>query len=541
MAAGFVIAMEGFVFPAYAKPVWPSDTGLQAEAGIVVDQETGAVIFGQNIHLQYAPASITKLLTALVVIENCDSLDEMVTFSHDAVYDVESGSGNALSLEEGDQLTVLDCLYALLLRSSNQAANALAEHVGGTREGFVEMMNETIEALGCTESHFANPSGLNDDDQYVSAYDMAIISRAAFANETLLEIDSTTSYSLPGTILNPDGQRVNMEHKLLITTDESSSTYYPYAVAGKTGYTSIAGNTLVTLAQKDGRSQVTVILKSNQTHYSDTIALMEFGFSRFQNVDAAGDEASLFDEDGTLTLDGQTYRQEQVEIEGVQKVTVPYGASLEDTDREVLTGSAMTGAVSEDAVAQVRYVYDERVVGSYYLTVSQVQEEAVSEEDGASQDEEETAEDSQVPEETEAAQGDGSSAVSFAVSTDMILIGVAVVAAAAAVAVVVLHIRRSRERERLEAEMRRERRRQRLAEIGCTEEEFRRLVEERYGREPEGTELMEPEPEEAELQEPEPQEAEAHEPEPEEMEPAEAETEIMEPQETGAGETDPGK
>ena len=266
LAAGAVLAMEAFVFPAYAKPVWPSDTGIQAEAGIVVDQETGAVIFGQNIHLPYAPASITKLLTALVVIENCDSLDEMVTFSHDAVYNVESGSGNALSLEEGDQLTVRDCLYAMILRSSNQAANALAEHVGGTRDGFVQMMNETIRELGCTESNFANPSGLNDDNQYVSAYDMAIISRAAFANETLLEINSADSYDLPATILNPDGRRVNMEHKLLITEDETSETYYPYAVAGKTGYTSIAGNTLVTLAQNGDRQQVAVILKSNWTH-----------------------------------------------------------------------------------------------------------------------------------------------------------------------------------------------------------------------------------------------------------------------------------
>ena len=107
-----------------------------ADIGIVIDADSGAVLFGQGIHNQSPPASIAKLLTALVVVEN-SSLDDMVTFSHDAVYNVESGSGNPLNLDVGDELSVKDCLYAMLLRSSNQAANALAEHVGGTRDGFV--------------------------------------------------------------------------------------------------------------------------------------------------------------------------------------------------------------------------------------------------------------------------------------------------------------------------------------------------------------------------------------------------------------------
>lgn len=477
LAAGLAVAMEAFVFPVYAKPVWPSDTGIQAEAGIVVDQETGAVIFGQNIHLPYAPASITKLLTALVVIENCESLDEMVTFSHDAVYNVESGSGNALSLEEGDQLTVRDCLYAMLLRSSNQAANALAEHVGGTREGFVAMMNDTIRELGCTESNFANPSGLNDDNQYVSAYDMAIIGRAAFANETLLEINASTSYNLPATFHNPDGLRVNMEHKLLITTDESSDTYYPYAVAGKTGFTSIAGNTLVTLADNGDRSQVAVILKSNWTHYSDTIALMDFGFSRFQNLDASGDEATLFDESGSLTVEGETYQQDQLGIDGVQKVTVPLEAALTDTDRTLVSGEAMGAGAPEKAVAQVRYTYDDRLVGSYYLVDIRTEEE-MAPANGQTGDGENDPAGEESPED---GQETGSPAAGFAIPRQVFLIGGIAAGSAALIILLAAVIHRNREQERREMEERRERRRKRLAEIGCSEEEFRRLVEERYG------------------------------------------------------------
>ena len=111
----------GMPMTAFAKPDWPSDTGIESEAGIVMDADSGAVLFGQNIHVQKAPASITKILTALVVIEN-SSLDDTITFSHDAVYNVEDGSGNKNSIEEGDTLSVRDCLYLLLMRSSNQAA-----------------------------------------------------------------------------------------------------------------------------------------------------------------------------------------------------------------------------------------------------------------------------------------------------------------------------------------------------------------------------------------------------------------------------------
>mgnify|MGYP002235917276 CR=1 FL=1 len=173
----------------FAKPDWPADTGVQSEAGIVMDMDSGAVLFAQNIHVQLPPASITKLLTALVVAEHA-SMDEQVTFSHDAVYNVESGSGNKLGLEEGDVLSVKDSLSVMLLQSSNQAANALAEHVAGSREAFADMMNEKAEALGCRESNFENPSGLNDEAQLTSAYDMALIGAAAFSDPEILEICS---------------------------------------------------------------------------------------------------------------------------------------------------------------------------------------------------------------------------------------------------------------------------------------------------------------------------------------------------------------
>ncbi|MEG1576320.1 MAG: D-alanyl-D-alanine carboxypeptidase family protein, partial [Clostridium sp.] len=271
-----MMVVFGPAMTALAKPAWPSDTGIQSEAGIVMDMNSRAVLFGQNIHVQKAPASITKLLTALVVVEN-SNMSDMVTISHDAVYDIESGSGNKLSLEEGDSLSVEDSLYILLLQSSNQIANALAEHVAGSKDAFVELMNKKVQELGCEDSHFANPSGLNDDTQLTSAYDMALIGIAAYDNPKLLEINSAKSHKIPVTKNNPNGASFAMEHKLLTTTNPESSTYYPDAIAGKTGYTSVAGQTLVTYAKRDEKRLIAVTLKSTSvTHYKDTIALLNF-------------------------------------------------------------------------------------------------------------------------------------------------------------------------------------------------------------------------------------------------------------------------
>ena len=160
-----------FLMPltALAAPEWPSNVSIEADGGILMDADTGTVLYGKNMDQSYYPASITKILTALIVLENC-SLDEMVEFSHDDVYNVEAGSSSA-GIDEGDILTVRDCLYALMLASANESANALACHVSGSREAFAELMNQKAASLGCTGSHFANPSGLNDENHYTTAHD----------------------------------------------------------------------------------------------------------------------------------------------------------------------------------------------------------------------------------------------------------------------------------------------------------------------------------------------------------------------------------
>ena len=474
----------GMPMTAFAKPDWPSDTGIESEAGIVMDADSGAVLFGQNIHVQKAPASITKILTALVVIEN-SSLDDTITFSHDAVYNVEDGSGNKNSIEEGDTLSVRDCLYLLLMRSSNQAANALAEHVGGSRDGFVKMMNEKTAELGCENSHFANPSGLNDDTQLTSVYDMALIASAAYKNDTLLTISKDKSYRLPATKNNPDGVTIQPEHKLLITTDTESPNYYPYAVAGKTGYTSIAGQTLVTYAIKDDRRQIAVTMKSTQaTHYQDTIALLDFGFLRFENVNISENETAYTSGDQPVQIGDNSYQPSDLSMDTLAVITLPKDASFADAEKTVVTD--LPEDAPQGAVALLSYKYNDRKIGQVYLiSASAAEAEANGE---TASDDGNTASDS-------AASNTGASGKSkqtkssfhltlpklpkVSVRTVLIVV-VSVLLAAACAALVWLFYRRHQEEKRRQ-EDRRKRRRQRLQEIGCSQEEFEKLLEKRMG------------------------------------------------------------
>lgn len=474
----------GMPMTAFAKPDWPSDTGIESEAGIVMDADSGAVLFGQNIHVQKAPASITKILTALVVIEN-SSLDDTITFSHDAVYNVEDGSGNKNAIEEGDTLSVRDCLYLLLMRSSNQAANALAEHVGGSRDGFVKMMNEKTAELGCENSHFANPSGLNDDTQLTSVYDMALIASAAYKNDTLLTISKDKSYRLPATKNNPDGVTIQPEHKLLITTDTESPNYYPYAVAGKTGYTSIAGQTLVTYAIKDDRRQIAVTMKSTQaTHYQDTIALMDFGFLRFKNVNISENETAYTSGDQPVQIGDNSYQPSDLSMDTLAVITLPKDASFADAEKTVVTD--LPEDAPQGAVALLSYKYNDRKIGQVYLISASAAEAAANGETAS--DDGNTASDPAAS--NTGASGKTKQAKSsfhltlpklpkVSVRTVLIVV-VSVLLAAACAALVWLFYRRHQEEKRRQ-EDRRKRRRQRLQEIGCSQEEFEKLLEKRMG------------------------------------------------------------
>ena len=356
----------------FAAGEWPENVSIEAEGGIVVDAATGAILYGKNIHTAYYPASITKILTALIVLENC-SLDEMVTFSHDAVYNVEADSTSA-GLDEGDVLSVRDCLYALILKSANEVANALAEHTAGSIDAFADMMNAKAASLGCVDSHFANPSGLNNENHYTSAYDMALIGQAALQNETFMKIDSTLYYDLPVTKRNPEGARIYPGHKML---KKNLAEYYEGCLGGKTGYTSLAGNTLVTFAERDGMRLVAVILNGHQSHYRDTKALLDFGFKNFQTVKASEFDTSYTPVDNDMLIAGLP----AAELSGLQldpsgMLTLPRSGDLSSVTSQ-LTYELSAGA-PKDAIARIDYSWGERRLGCAYLTMNTVGSDSIS-------------------------------------------------------------------------------------------------------------------------------------------------------------------
>ena len=349
---------------AYAAWNFPY-TELTAGAGVVLDADTGAVLFQKNMHEKMAPASITKVLTALVVLEHCD-LDEQVTFSHDDVYNVDAGSSNA-QIEEGDVLTVRDCLYALLLKSANECGNALACHVAGSREAFVDMMNAEATRLGCQDSHFANPSGLYAEDHYTSAYDMALIGAEAMKNRDFLEIESHASYKMAGTIRNPGGLTVYMEHKML-----RKDTAYSDArvIAGKTGYTKLAGNTLITMAEQDGRHLVAVVLQDkNPAHYVDTKALLDLGFNQTQNQpvsDALFNREELRNRFVADTIVNESCKASDIHVEGNVLLSLPKGAS-QDGITYKLNYNLPSSGIPTHTIAEIEYLADGVTVGRYFI------------------------------------------------------------------------------------------------------------------------------------------------------------------------------
>ena len=206
---------------------------VSAEAAILFDATHNTVLFEKNADEKLYPASITKLMTALLVLEKAD-LNDTVVFSKTAVTNLESGAVT-LNLQEGDRVSVRDCLYGLLLKSANEVANGLAEHVGGSIQGFADLMNQKAAELGCTGTHFTNPSGLNDPDHYTTARDMAKIAGAAFKNETLQKISSSLSYEFPATKAAA-ARTITPGHKMLYPSD---SRYYEGMVGRGLGTHSI--------------------------------------------------------------------------------------------------------------------------------------------------------------------------------------------------------------------------------------------------------------------------------------------------------------
>ncbi len=325
--------------------VWPKGPANGTESAIVMDVETGAVLYAKNIHERLYPASTTKLMTALLVVENTQ-MDEVVTFSDEAIDNTEWGSSR-IGIMKGEELTVENCLYGLLLGSANEVAYGLAEHVGGSLENFVQMMNDKAAGLGCTDTHFVNASGLPDPDHYVSAYDLATIARAFFSNETLSMIAGTTKYTIPSTNKTDEERPQENHHKML----PGKKYAYEGIIGGKTGFTTDARQTLVTCAQREGMKLICVVMKDESPYqFTDTAELLDYGFESFQKLNVAENEtryniksASFF----KTKLDIMGSSKDILALNKTGSIIIPKGMKFEDAEVKVDYDTKTEGAVAD--------------------------------------------------------------------------------------------------------------------------------------------------------------------------------------------------
>ena len=250
-----------------------SEPGIGAAAAILLDPVTGDVLYQKSADQPLPMASTTKIMTAIVVLENA-SLRDSVTISEQA-----SSVGEASAwLDKGEILSVEQLLYALLVQSANDAAVALAEHVGGTTEAFVEMMNAKARDLGLANTHFSNPHGLDEKGHYTSARDLAALAAYAMRDPIFREMVAADGYQIPWPG-HPFPRVLENHNKLL--------KMYPYATGIKTGYTAGAGKCLVAEAERGARELISVILNGGESYWDQTISLLEYGFNSFARVEYA--------------------------------------------------------------------------------------------------------------------------------------------------------------------------------------------------------------------------------------------------------------
>lgn len=264
--------------------------GIQINSGaaLLVETSTDRVLYEKNSTKRMYPASVTKILTAILVLEKCN-LDDTVTVSYNAVHSIPTGYVNA-NLQPGEVFTIRDLLNVLMVRSANDVAVALAEHIAGSVEAFSDMMNTRAKELGCTDTHFVNPNGIHNDNHYTTAYDLYLMAKHGMQNEIFRKIVSQTSCKLPATDKYPNDDRISQTTNELIKINNSErpdNYYYKYATGIKTGFTTEAKNCLVASSCRDNLEFISVILSAGtlenglSARYLDTINLLDYGYDNF--------------------------------------------------------------------------------------------------------------------------------------------------------------------------------------------------------------------------------------------------------------------
>ena len=375
LMAGIIMVGSICSSTAQAAAKWPKgpDKGsLSSASAIVMELSTGTVLYSKNIHKKHYPASITKIMTSLLTLEN-SSPSDVVTFTEAEAHGIETGSSSMYCVP-GEKFTIEQVLYGIMLQSANEMRLVAADHVAGSVDKFVEMMNQRVAQLGLKDTHFMNPNGLHNDDHYTSAYDMACIAREAWKNPSFQKICGTRTYQVKSTnkrkaseILG--GQLLN--HHQMINGYETSSRYEKdYVIGGKTGYTSMAHSTLVTFAEKDGMQLVSVIMKGNSSkqgepnEYTDTTRILDYAFEKFSKHAVNGENSDV-NENLFNTFDSYfNADQSPLRLSAESAVILPKGVALRKAKQQIQYDNSVKLQDGENVIGTVKYTYDGRMVGS---------------------------------------------------------------------------------------------------------------------------------------------------------------------------------
>ena len=260
---------------------------LISESAVLIDADTGTILTQKNADKKMYPASLTKIMTAILAIE-MGKLTDIITVDNETPHEID---GSHIALEAGEILTLKDLLYALMLPSANDAASVIAKHYGKSLDGFVKIMNEKAKELGAYNTNFENPHGLHNENHYTTAADLALITKYAMENETFRKIVATTRYEIQTTNKKHEPRPFTTLNKLLYNNNNNQilvngayiSPYYEYATGAKTGYTPEAGNCLAATAEKDGTKLIAVTMKGISLEmYQDAHNLFNYGFEEYE-------------------------------------------------------------------------------------------------------------------------------------------------------------------------------------------------------------------------------------------------------------------
>lgn len=366
-----------------AADYWPDAPETLSPSVILMEESTGTILYEKNMDEAHYPASITKIMTTLLALEN-GNLSDMVTFSDDAINNTE---GSGIARDYGEQMTLEQCLYGVMLESANECAYAVAEHVGGTVENFVDMMNAKAKELGCTNTHFANPHGLQDENHYTTAHDMALIAQAAYQNETFRIIIGTKMYTIPPTNKHAEETVLRNHHDMLCTYHNANRKYlYPYCVGGKTGYTATANSTLVTYAEKDGMTLICVVMNTQSPNqFIDTVNLFDYAFDNFQVLNVSENDTD-YSAEATVDNGNLNNIAPFVELDKDAVIVLPKTAEFSDTSSSVEYNDS-----DSEIAGSITYTYAGRNVGKADIKTTGVVVEGYAFDNESTEEEEQEA------------------------------------------------------------------------------------------------------------------------------------------------------